>query len=226
MIRGALIALTLAVTAGSAAARPGVPGGAAWLHYEASYAHRLDREQPARAGRGVAMAGVRLDALLGGGRLAYVVGVDLAAGATVPAGFAYQTDVYLGGVAVRIGATGAIGVAGGVGASGAVGTLDDGLDLPVTALLELPLGARLRLIGRGRATWLVGAPGRAGGAVTAPWTDEVDAWLGLRWGRRYHGLGFPSGNGTFVAVSYREREGARMVGVVLGYSVDLGAPRR
>ena len=146
--------------------------------------------------------------------------------ATAPAGFAYQTDLYLGGVAIRLGATGALGVAAGVGASGAVGTLDDGLDLPVTALLELPLGARLRVIGRARAVWLVGAPGRAGGAVSAAWTDEADAWLGLRWGRRYHDHGFPSGNGGFVAVSYREREGARMIGAVVGYAIDLGTRRR
>ncbi|MBL8619706.1 MAG: hypothetical protein JNK64_00350 [Myxococcales bacterium] len=210
----------IATRAAPAPAEPRIPPGAAWLHYQASYVLRVDRAQPARAGVGVAMAGVELDALLGR-RVAYLVGIDLHAGATVPAGFAYQVDLRPIGVAVRLGATGALGLSLGVGAAGAVGTIDDGVEVPALALLELPLGARLRLVGRARAVWLAAAPRRAGGAPSAAWTDELDAWLGVRLGRRYHDHGFPSGNGTLLGVAYREREGARMVGVVLAYGVDL-----
>ena len=74
----------IATRATPAPAEPRIPPGAAWLHYQASYVQRIDRAQPARAGVGVAMAGVELDALLGR-RIAYLVGVDLHAGATVPA---------------------------------------------------------------------------------------------------------------------------------------------
>lgn len=210
----------LATRAAPASAAPPIPPGAAWLHYQATYVHRVDRAQPARAGVGVAMAGVELDALLGR-RVAYLVGFELHAGATVPVGFAYQVDLRPIGLAVRLGATGALGVSLGVGAAGAIGTLDAGVEVPALALLELPLGARLRLVGRARAVWLAAAPRRAGGAPSAAWTDELDAWLGVRLGRRYHDHGFPSGNGTLVGVGYREREGARMIGVVLAYGVDL-----
>jgi hypothetical protein len=33
---------------------------------------------------------------------------------------------------------------------------------------------------------------------------------------------FPTGNGYFVGVAYREAEGARFIGATIGYSVDLG----
>lgn len=218
----ARVVLALAATAATAAAQPAIPSGAAWLHYTAGYVHRADDQQPARAGTGVAMAGVELDGMLGR-RVAYLVGLDLAAGATAPAGFAYQVDLRPVGVAVRLGETGALGVSAGVGASGAIGTLDDGAEFPVVAALELPLGARLRLVGRARAVWLAGAPRRTGGAPDAPWADELDGWLGLRLGHRYHAFDVPSGNGAALAVAVREREGARMIGVVLAYSVDLAS---
>lgn len=216
----AAIVGALAIRAAPARTDPRFPPGAAWLHYQASYVHRVDRAQPARAGVGVAMAGVELDAMFGR-RVAYVLGFDLHAGTTVPVGFAYQVDLRPIGVAVRLGDTGALGVSLGVGAAGAVGTLDDAVEVPALALLELPLGARLRLVGRARAAWLAAAPRRTGGAPSAAWTDELDAWLGVRVGRRYRDHGFPSGNGTIVGVAYREREGARMVGVVLAYGIDL-----
>ena len=50
----------IATRATPAAAEPRIPPGAAWLHYQTSYVQRIDRAQPARAGVGVAMAGVDL----------------------------------------------------------------------------------------------------------------------------------------------------------------------
>ncbi|MBZ0234316.1 MAG: hypothetical protein K8M05_18440, partial [Deltaproteobacteria bacterium] len=85
------------------------------------------------------------------------------------------------------------------------------------------LGARVRLLARGRAVWLGAARGRADGSPTFAWTDEVDATFAVRLGRRYRDWGFPSGNGYFAGVQYRESEGARMVGGVIGYSVDVGS---
>lgn len=199
--------------------------GGAWLHYEASYVHRRDAAAMApTAGDGLAMAGLRLRGF--GSRtlpIGWVVGIDLHAGSTNPGGFAYQADLYLAGMGVRLGKVGVAGFAAGVGASGAVGTLDDGVELPVEAFLELGLGANVRLLGRARAVWLGAARGRADGAPTFAWTDEVDATFAVRLGRRYRKWGFPSGNGYFAGVQYRESEGARMVGGVIGYSVDVGS---
>ena len=43
-------------------------------------------------------------------------------------------------------------------------------------------------------------------------------------GRRYRAFGFPSGNGYFVGVAYREAEGAAFVGGVIGYAIDIATP--
>jgi hypothetical protein len=225
MRRAPIIALCVVATTRTAVGGPDDWKGGASLHYEASYVHRRDAAAMApAAGDGLGMAGLRLRGFVSRTLpIGYLVGVDLHAGTTNPGGFAYQADLYLAGMGVRLGSIGMAGLAAGVGASGAVGTLDDGVELPVEAFLELGLGSRLRVLGRARAVWLGAASGRAGGSRTFAWTDEVDATLGIRLGRRYHEWGFPSGNGYFVGVSYRESEGARMVGGVVGYSVDVGS---
>ena len=217
---------TLALGAGDAAARRW--RGGAWLHYEASYVHRLEDDAAPggdgdAAGQGLGLAGLRLRGFASRGfALGYLVGVDLHAGATNPGGFAYQVDLYLAGAGARLGDAGMAGLGAGIGASGAIGTLDDGVALPVEAFLELGVGPRLRVLARARAVWLGAAPGRRHGAPTFGWADEVDATLGLRVGRRYRQFGFPSGNGYFAGVAYREALGARFVGAVVGYSVDVG----
>lgn len=217
-------AALLALRPLTAAAGPDDWKGGAWLHYEASYVHRRDDDAPAAAGDGVGMAGLRLKGFVSRTRpVGYLVGIDLHAGATNPGGFAYQANLYLAGVGVRLGSLGTAGLGTGVGVSGAVGTVDDGVELPVEAFLEVALGARLRLLARGRAVWLGAASARAGGAPSFGFADEIDGTLGLRLGRRYREYGFPSGNGYFVGVAYREWQGAGFVGAVLGYSVDVGS---
>lgn len=206
--------------------------GGAILHYDLTYVDRRaplgssahDEAAPPAAEAGLAMAGVRLHGFFTGAHgLGYFGGLALHAGSTVGGrGFAYQTDLYLLGIAARFGRVGFVGVGAGVGASGAVGTLDDGVDLPAEAMLELALGDHLRVLARARAVWLGAAPGRDRGAPRFTWTDEVEGSLALRLGRRYHDFGFPTGNGSFVGVAYREAEGARYLGLTLGYSVDLG----
>lgn len=224
-MRRARLVLALVAAPRVAHAGPDDWKGGAWLHYEASYVHRRDDAAMApAAGDGIGMAGLRLRGFASRKLpIGYLVGIDLHAGSTNPGGFAYQTDLYLAGVGVRLGSLGIVGIGAGVGASGAVGTLDDGLELPVESFLELGLGARLRVLARARAVWLRAADGRDDGAPTFGWTDEVDATFGVRLGRSYREYGFPSGNGYFAGVSYRESEGARFVGGVIGYSVDVGS---
>src|SRR5689334_3597104 len=116
-------ALALLVFApGIAAASPDDWKGGAWLHYEASYVHARDTDA------GLGMAGLRLRGFASrNAPVGYLVGIDLHAGSTNPGGFAYQTDLYLAGMGVRLGKLGIAGLGAGVGASGAVGTLDDGV---------------------------------------------------------------------------------------------------
>lgn len=195
--------------------------GGATLHYEASYVHRRDR---AGAIDGAGMAGLRLRGFASRKLpVGYLAGLDLHAGSTNPGGFAYQVNLYLLGMGARLGGAGVVGIGTGVGASGAVGTLDDGVELPIEAFLELGLGSRLRVLARGRAVWLGAATGRGDGAPSFTFADEVDATLGVRLGRRYDDFGFPTGNGYFLGAAYREQLGAQFVGAVFGYSVDVGS---
>ncbi len=223
--RMSLLAAALVAVPGAASAGPDDWHGGASLHYEASYVHRTSAAAVApTAGAGVGRAGLRLRGFASRTLpVGYLVGIDLHAGTTNPGGFAYQADLYLAGLGVRLGKRGIAGLGAGVGASGAVGTQDDGVELPVEAFVELGVGSRLRLLARGRAVWLGAARGRADGAPTFAFTDEVDGTLAVRIGRRYRDYGFPSGNGYFVGVAYREAEGAQFVGAVLGYSVDVGS---
>ncbi len=190
--------------------------GSGSLEYEASYVHTLD---DARAD-GLGLAGARLRGQVGGDVAGYRIGLDLHAGATVPAGFAYDCAFYPAGLGFRLGRWSRIGFVAGVAGTGATGTMDDAVMLPVEVALELGLGNRLRVIARGRAGWVASAPQRVDGSVSAPWTDELDASFAIRLGKRNHDFGFYSGNGYYLGVAYREAEGSRFVGVVVGHSID------
>jgi hypothetical protein len=206
--------------------------GGAFLHYElttlTSIEPDVSDEPDAMAGRftDLALAGVRLHGFLSrNSRVAYHVGFDGAAGSSIRrAGFAYDVALFPIGAVLRLGETSIIGVGAGIGLSGAVGTLDDAVTLPLEALAEIG-GGRLRLLARGRASFVAKADARQGGAASTQRVDELEAMLGLRIGRHYDSFGFPSGNGYFVAVSYRELEGAQLAGITLGYSIDLAMRR-
>jgi hypothetical protein len=184
--------------------------GGSTLHYELTGLD--DQDGPDQ----LVLAGARLHGFAGpSGRWALQMGLDLAAGGTIHrGGFAYDVALLPLGFAVRLGATGYIGIAGGVGALGATPTADDALSLPGELTLEL--GNRVRLLGRARASYLA-------------FTGEhrlLEGMVGLRIGHHYEDYGFPSGNGYFVAASFRELGDARMIGATIGYSIDLATPRR
>jgi hypothetical protein len=171
-----------------------------------------------------------LHGFIGGERLGYHAGIDLAAGSTLRrAGFAYDVAGFPVGLAVRFGDTSFVSLSAGIGASGAVGTVDDALTFPVETIFEFG-GGSVRLLGRARVTWVDAAPGRDAGAPSARFSgalqpDELDAMLGLRLGRHAEDFA-PVGDGYFAAVAYREQLGARFVGLVIGYSIDMASPRR
>jgi hypothetical protein len=200
--------------------------GAATLEYEATYVQRFEPRDAMDTGDGIdgwGLAGARLRGQAGGKHLQYRIGLDLHAGATYPGGFAYDVDLYAFGLGLKLGRWSRFGVTSGIGASGATGTVDDAVQLPVEACLELALGPRLRVLSRARVTWVVGADGRENGAPSLPAGDELEASVALRIGHRWTDYDFPAGNGYYVGVAYREAEDTKMIGLVIGHSIDAAS---
>jgi hypothetical protein len=211
-----------------------IPTGNAWAHYELTASHDADPrptsspqvESPPRFSE-LALAGVRLHALIGDHRWGYHAGIDLAAGATLGAGgFAYDVALLPIGGGVRIGATSALMLGSGIGAMGAVGTIDDALTFPIELVGEFGSG-RARVLARARISYLAAAAPRERRDTTLSIGDEAEAMIGLRIGHHYNEWELPTGNGYFAGVAYRELYGARFVGLTIGYSIDLASePRR
>lgn len=224
-MRALAIAAVLVTIGGRAHADWRGAQGGAWLHYELGVLHEVDEARGTPPATGLLLAGARLHGFVGGPTIAYHIGIDLAAGSTLDrAGFAYDVALFPVGIAVRFGRTGVVAFGAGVGAMGAVGALDDAVTLPVETTIELG-GGRVRVLARLRAAYLAGADDRQSGARSAPFADELDGMLGIRIGHHYDEYGFPSGNGYWAGVAYRELYDARFVGLVIGYSID-GATRR
>ena len=198
----------------------------AWAHYELSQVHAIDDGAMPRSVTDLTLVGFRLHGFVGRHRVGWHVGIDGAAGATEGrAGFAYDVAFLPIGVAFRWGDTQMIGIGTGIGAMGAVGTLDDAVTFPIEAFAELALGSHVRILARARMSYLSGAGDRERGSPTISFADEVDGMLGLRIGHVYSEY-LPAGNGYFVGAAYREMLGAKFVGLVIGYSIDLAYPSR
>ena len=192
------------------------------MHYELTDMTRADHvDSP----RDLVLAGARLHGFVGGDKTVGLhAGIDLAAGSTIRgAGFAYDVALMPIGVAVRFGRSSFFALGTGVGAMGAIGTLDDAVTLPVEATLEA--GRGIRGLARARTSWIAGADGRHDGARGKAFADALDAMLALRIGHHYEDYGYPSGNGYFIGVAYRELLDSHWVGATIGYSIDLGTPR-
>ncbi len=200
--------------------------GGAWLHYELTGLTKLTDAPHGESIHDLVLAGAHLHGFVGlGSTVAYHIGIDLEAGSTIAgAGFAYDVAFFPLGIAVRFGETSFVTFGTGVQAMGAIGTLDDAVLLPLETNLEIG-GGRVRFLGRARASWVAGAPDRHDGAPSIPFADELEAMAGVRVGHHYDDYGYPSGNGYFVGVAYREMLGATFLGLTLGYSIDLGTPR-
>jgi hypothetical protein len=200
-------------------------GGGAQLHYELSSVHDIEHDaMTVPPSSDLVMAAARLHGFVGGKRWGYHVGLDLGAGSTIrDAGFAYDVSLFPVGLALRFAETSFITLGAGIGAAGAVGTMNDAMTLPLE--LRFEVGRGIRVLGRARATYLRDGGRRKDGSVTVGAGDELEAMLALRLGRGYGDWGYPTGNGYFVGAVAREAYGARFVGVVIGYSVDMGTPR-
>lgn len=215
----------LAVWLALVASAQAEPGAGTQLHYELQSFHDVhDDAMAPPAGKHLVLAGVRLHAFIGARTIAYHIGIDLAAGSTIDGGgLAYDVALFPIGGALRFAQTSFITLGIGIGASGALHTLDDAVTFPIEARVEW--GRGIRVLGRVRATWVGAAKARHDGAPSVPFTDELEAMLGLRLGHAYWDFDYPTGNGYFVGATYREWMGAQFIGAIIGYSLDMGTPR-
>jgi hypothetical protein len=205
--------------------------GAAYLHEELTLVTHV--EDPAmspttgvvapRTIDQLGLAGFRLHGFAGwSANIGYAMGLDLGLGATVGrhGGFAYEVGFLPVGIGVRFGESSWLTLGTGIVASGATGAVDDAAVLPLDVDLELDT-KRVRVIAWGRAGWTAGSPQRHDGAPSAPFADELEAMLGIRIGHHYDEYNFPTGNGGYLGVAYKELFGTRFVGLTLGYSIDM-----
>lgn len=215
----AIIVAWLLASSGAAHAQPSSFG--AWAHYELSGLHAVDESMT--ASKDLVLAGARVGGFVGGKRVGYAASFDFALGSTIGAsGFMYELGLLPLGVALRPSERSVIALATGIAGSGAVGTLDDAVALPLELTAEATIGP-LRLLARGRASFLAASDARQDGSPTLAWADELDATFAIRLGTRYDRFRIASGNGYFVGATYREMEGAKFFGVVIGHSVDMGS---
>jgi len=200
--------------------------GGASIHYEATALTHVDDAPHGAVVDDLVLVGARVHPFLGlSDEIQYHFGFDVAWGATTGrGGFAYDMTLYPLGVAVRFGGTAFVTLGTGIGVMGATRSLDDAVLLPLEATVEADLTNRLRLLARARASYEAGAPARHDGAPSAPFADELEGMVGLRVGHHYMDHGFPSGNGYFLGVSYREFERTSYLGLTFGYEVDIGSP--
>ena len=204
--------------------------GGGYLHEELTLLTHVE-DTPGNGARTIdqlGLVGFRLHGFAGfGANVGYHLGLDLAAGATIGrhGGFAYDVGFLPLGIAVRFGASSFLTLGTGIVASGATGAIDDAVALPFDVDLELD-ASRVRLIGWARAAWIAGSPQRHDGAPSVPFADELDAMVGVRIGHHYTDYGFPTGNGAYIGVAYKELTGTTFVGVTFGYSMDMATAQR
>ena len=204
--------------------------GGGYLHEELTLLTHVE-DTPGNGARTIdqlGLAGFRLHGFAGfGANVGYHLGLDLAAGATIGrhGGFAYDVGLLPFGIAVRFGASSFLTLGTGIVASGATGAIDDAVALPFDVDLELD-ASRVRLIGWARAAWIAGSPQRHDGAPSVPFADELDAMVGVRIGHHYTDYGFPTGNGAYIGIAYKELTGTTFVGVTFGYSIDMATAQR
>jgi hypothetical protein len=177
--------------------------GNAWAHDELTASHDVDPPAAAQASPSplrfseLVLAGTRVNGLLGTERYGYHIGADLSFGSTLRAGgFAYDLALFPLGGGLRLGATSAV----------MVGEFDAG---------------RAGILTRARITYVAAAAARDRGSRTLSFADEAEAMLALRIGHHYESHGYPTGNGYFAGVAYRELSGARFLGLTIGYSLDV-----
>ncbi len=225
-MRAAILLVVLSARAASANPMDTFKGGT-WLHYELTGLHGIEDARGSSGAQDLVLAGFRLHGFAGlSERVGLHIGIDAAAGGSINAGgFAYDVAFFPAGLAVRLGDTGVIAFGVGIGASGATSALDDAMTMPLELNAEFG-GGRVRLLARGRVSYVAYSDSRQNGAPSMAFGDELDATVGVRVGRHYNEFNLESGNGYFLGAAYREMAGTRFVGLVIGYSIDAATERK
>ena len=167
----------------------------------------------------VTLASVHVDLSTGFPHLRYFGALDLAAGLAVgdaDVGLAYDVQLLPIGVGLQIRRpenTAFLGIATGIGASGAQSALPSAAMIPIQLTGVFRLTERVNLQSRIRASWLLNKTSRSNGGSSVPGVDELDAILALQHSNYENYI-----EGYFYGVAYRELEGGRFVGLVLGWA--------
>lgn len=162
----------------------------------------------------------------GGLRLRYAIGRAVAAGlgyalgADLRAGYLgraeYEADAFPLGLAARSAGGGLLMLAVGAGIGGPRGNAATHALAELAA--ELPAGP-LRVIARGAAGLALGGPAYASDAGEG----ELSLLAGVRLGRDARWGAFVAGKGPFLAFSFRDLGGNRLLGLVLGLDLFAGS---
>jgi hypothetical protein len=166
-------------------------------------------------------AGPRVRAVGGKSAVGLAAGVDVELGVTGDGDAAYELALLPLGAGLLLGRSAVIGLVAGGGISGITGgTLPIAFALPVESFAEVSLGSHLRAAAWGRVVALLGSDGRQAGADDAPFGDEVEIALTLRWDRRRSDWRYAAGNGYQLGAAYGQVAGAEVITILLGYSLD------
>jgi hypothetical protein len=158
----------------------------------------------------------------------YFASLDLAIGATLADdGFAVDLQLLPIGGALQLRRpenTAFIGVATGIGVSAAPPALRTVGMIPLQLQSVVAVSEKLNVIARARVAWFLNKTSRDDGAPSVSFVDELDAVVALQFSRFHNYL-----EGRYVGAAYRELDGARFIGIVVGSGggeeVFLGNPR-
>ena len=196
----------------------------AWIKIDAGGSRFIsDRGDGAAPIDGSGQFGVGARAFAGPA-IGWVGGVDAHLGASSPAGALYDFNLSPLGIGV-FGHGILIGVLGGVGVGGIIDRVPVGFQLPVEALIDVDLGARVHAGAWASVRWVIGPGRRDDGAAHAPFGDELSTGVMLRIWRGEVQRRFRWGNGLFVAGTYAEALGGHAWGGLLGYSITMAETR-
>jgi hypothetical protein len=207
-------ALVLLAVVAAPAVTAAAPTPSSSLLIGASYTRAIDDDVDIE---NQVLAGLRSRHMFGRS-LAWCTGFDGAIGGA-DSGVAYEAEIYPAGVALALGDEQYASICSGAGLSGISGSLPFAFQFPVELATELQLGP-VRVIAWARVRWIAGEEGRQDGADLIDFADEIDALVGLRFGRNARFWDrVTAGHGAFVGVHYRELGGAQFAGVTLGLSL-------
>jgi glyoxylase-like metal-dependent hydrolase (beta-lactamase superfamily II) len=147
--------------------------------------------------------------------LGYYGGFDLRGGGAGGADLEADADAL--GLALRTPGGAFLGIAGGLGYRSFAGSGTARIPLELAA--ELPAGP-LHLLARIGLAWQLG--GAADPRPAFGNADELTALLGIRLGRDRTWLRVRAGEGPYLAATYRDLDGTRLVGLALGVQLWAG----